>query len=370
MSPLLQFTIMMKVKKKILLIEDDVNLGITLQKILTLSNYDVSLATNGASGVQKAFQLNPDLILCDINMYPVDGYQVFKILEESAILARIPFVFLTGSAELNDIRYGLALGADDYLVKPVLKETLIQTIEKRLEKIGAIQEEARKSFNRLFDISPVGLVLFDEEKIIKANPTFRKISGINGTTNEIAFCDVWDTTSCDRVSTQISKIKTEHKEQIVEHIKFCNPGVSNNTGALSIAEFDRWYTNEVSYLGIFTPEASKNSGKESGEYIEEIYNVLRHENIRITEALGRKIMDLFRDTDQKIQNPPDSIFTARENQVLNLSMKGLPIKIIAERLNISDRTVEKHRTKLMEKAGASNMIEVIVFALKHNMVEI
>jgi DNA-binding NarL/FixJ family response regulator len=81
-------------------------------------------------------------------------------------------------------------------------------------------------------------------------------------------------------------------------------------------------------------------------------------------------MDLFRDKGGKIQNPPDSIFTAREIQVLNLSMEGLSIKVIAERLNISDRTVEKHRTRLMVKTGASNMIEVIVFALKHNLIEI
>jgi DNA-binding NarL/FixJ family response regulator len=51
-------------------------------------------------------------------------------------------------------------------------------------------------------------------------------------------------------------------------------------------------------------------------------------------------------------------------------MEGLPIKIIAYKLAIADRTVEKHRTRLMEKAGANNMIEVIVFALKNNLIEI
>lgn len=359
----------MKVKKKILLIEDDLNLGITLQKILSFSNYDVCHVTNGAAGVQKAFQFNPDLILCDINMYPVDGYQVFKLLEESSILSHIPFVFLTGSAELNDIRYGMALGADDYLIKPVAKETLIQTIEKRLEKFGAIQEEARKSFNRLFDVSPIGLVLFNEDKVVRANPTFRKLSGIKSTDIEIPLCDVWESDSYKRVSEKLNKLKHEHKEQIVEKVKFGDPGLSNHSGELFIAEFDR-YTHEIFYLGIFTLETERNASVENQEYVNEIYTLLKRENIKVSEALGQKIMELFKNTGKKIHNPADSIFTARENQILNLSMEGLPIKIIAERLNISDRTVEKHRTKLMEKTGASNMIEVIVFALKHNLVEI
>lgn len=368
---LLQIKPVMKAKKKILLIEDDIHLGATLQKILTLSNYDVSLATNGASGIQKAFHFSPDLILCDINMYPVDGYQVFKLLEESSILSHIPFVFLTGSAELNDIRYGMALGADDYLIKPVLKETLIQTIEKRLEKFGAIQEEAQKSFNRLFDISPIGLVLFNEERVVKANPTFRKLSGIGSAENEISIpvCSIWDGDSCKRIAEQIRKLKHEHKEQLVENIKFGDQSLTTHTGRLFIAEFNR-YTNEILYLGIFTLENKKEQDNENREYVDEIYKLLKHENIKISEELGKKITDLFKDAGRKIQNPPDSIFTTRENQVLNLSMEGLPIKIIAERLNISDRTVEKYRTKLMEKTGASNMIEVIVFALKHNLVEI
>lgn len=359
----------MKVKKKILLIEDDVNLGVTLQKILSFSNYDVSLATNGASGVQKAFQFNPDLILCDINMSPVNGYQVFKLLEESSLLANVPFVFLTGSAELDDIRYGMALGADDYLIKPVLKETLIQTIEKRLEKLGAIKEEARKSFNRLFDISPIGLIFMDEEKVVRANQTFRKLSGIDGDETDIPFCTIWDDDSCQRISEHIGKTKRGHKEQTVNNIKFSNSDLQNRSGQLTVAEFDN-FTNGIFYLGIFSLETEKNGAKENQEYVDEIYKLLKLENIKISETLGKKIMDLFKDTGRKIQNPPDSIFTIRENQVLNLSMEGLPIKVIAERLNISDRTVEKHRTKLMEKTGASNMIEVIVFALKHNLIEI
>ena len=66
----------------------------------------------------------------------------------------------------------------------------------------------------------------------------------------------------------------------------------------------------------------------------------------------------------------NKFFSKRENQVLCLSMEGLPTKIIADKLSISDRTVEKHRSRLMEKTNSNNMIEVIIFSLRNNLMEI
>jgi len=165
----------MNFQKKILIIEDDLGLGATVQNVLKLNKYDVCYANNGVTGIQKAFEYNPNLILCDINMVPLDGYQVYKVLEESSMLNRTPFIFLTGSSEIEDIRYGMALGADDYIVKPFNNVDLIRTIEKRLEKFKAIREEAGKEFDRLFELSPAGIFIFDGKIIYKANPEFKKL---------------------------------------------------------------------------------------------------------------------------------------------------------------------------------------------------
>ena len=106
-------------KKTILVIEDDHHLSKAITNLLKLQGiYDAYAAENGSIGIQKAFELVPDLILCDIGMSDIDGYQVFKILKESSITSMIPFIFLTGRSELDDIRLGLQLGADDYIVKP------------------------------------------------------------------------------------------------------------------------------------------------------------------------------------------------------------------------------------------------------------
>ncbi len=356
---------LMKFQKKILLIEDDQNLGLTIQNILIDANFDVCYVENGVLGIRKAFQYNPDLILCDINMEPIDGFHVYKLLEESSMLTRIPFVFLTGSSEVSQIRYGLSLGADDYLIKPVFKDTLIQSIEKRLEKFSAIRDEAFKSFNRLLEVAPVGMLLFDGKKIFKANSVFKKMATIVEDEKGLLLADFIDEESFGKVEILIkNQLKNGSKKQPNTVVKFKVQNSFNSSVNLVVVEFEQ-YSNYTLFLGLFTPESEKVSG-----YADEIYKLLKLENIQISTDLGQKITELFKNNRSNSQNTSDSIFTTRENQILNLSMEGLPIKVIADRLNISDRTVEKHRTRLMEKTGAGNMIEVIVYALKNNLIEI
>ena len=96
-------------KRAILIIEDDVPLARSISNLLkTQQIYDPYIAENGSIGIQKAFELIPDLILCDIGMCDIDGYQVFKILKESSITSIIPFIFLTGKSELDEIRLGVS----------------------------------------------------------------------------------------------------------------------------------------------------------------------------------------------------------------------------------------------------------------------
>lgn len=78
---------------KILLVEDDKALAITISNLLRVKGYEVTHAGDGAAGIQKAFALLPDLILCDISMNEISGYDVFNVLKESSATAMIPFVF-------------------------------------------------------------------------------------------------------------------------------------------------------------------------------------------------------------------------------------------------------------------------------------
>lgn len=141
--------------KKVLVIEDNLEVRENLAEILELSGYEVYTAENGKVGVQQARSTRPDIILCDVMMPELDGFGVLRILDQNPQTADIPFVFLTAKAEKDDFRKGMNLGADDYITKPFDDVELLDAIEMRLKK----SERIKKSF----DGTPTGLNNFISE---------------------------------------------------------------------------------------------------------------------------------------------------------------------------------------------------------------
>ena len=125
----------------ILVIEDNLDMRENIAEILELSNYKVTTAENGQVGVEKAREILPDLILCDIMMPELNGYGVLFILSKNAETASIPFIFLTAKTERQDIRKGMNLGADDYITKPFEENDLMQAIESRIKRNEIIKQE-------------------------------------------------------------------------------------------------------------------------------------------------------------------------------------------------------------------------------------
>ncbi|KAA3435942.1 response regulator [Rufibacter hautae] len=121
-------------KKRILIIEDHIDIRESSTEILELSGYEVLQAPDGKAGVALALAHLPDLILCDIMMPELDGFGVLYLLHKNPDTANIPFVFLTAKAERGDIRKGMEMGADDYLTKPFDGMELLVAVESRLAK--------------------------------------------------------------------------------------------------------------------------------------------------------------------------------------------------------------------------------------------
>ncbi len=120
--------------KTILLIEDNADLRENTAELLEESNYKIITAENGKIGIELAINHLPDLIICDIMMPELDGYEVLEILSKNPLTETIPFVFLTARSENSDLRKGMSLGADDYITKPFKEVELIEAIETRLRK--------------------------------------------------------------------------------------------------------------------------------------------------------------------------------------------------------------------------------------------
>lgn len=123
--------------KTILIIEDSDDIRESTAEMLELAGYKTYTAANGRVGVELATQVEPDLILCDIMMPELDGYGVLYLLQKNTTLATTPFIFMTAKADRADMRKGMELGADDYLIKPFDEIELFRAIEARLRKRNA-----------------------------------------------------------------------------------------------------------------------------------------------------------------------------------------------------------------------------------------
>jgi DNA-binding NarL/FixJ family response regulator len=133
----------MNSKSKVLIIEDETILRENLAELLTLHGYEVGMANDGLEGLEIIQKETPDLIICDIKMPKMDGYELFgkvKELNENFTF----FIFLSAKVEKDDIRIGMNLGADDYLTKPISSRDLIRAVEARLSLRENLLKEVSK----------------------------------------------------------------------------------------------------------------------------------------------------------------------------------------------------------------------------------
>jgi CRP-like cAMP-binding protein/CheY-like chemotaxis protein len=128
--------------KKIAVIEDNAEMRENIQEILELANYEVVSAEDGRKGLDLIKHEKPNLILCDIMMPELDGYGVLYYLSKDPEAASIPFVFLSAKAEMADLRKGMTLGADDYIIKPFDEVELLDAIDVRLKRSQSIKQLA------------------------------------------------------------------------------------------------------------------------------------------------------------------------------------------------------------------------------------
>ena len=119
---------------KVLVVEDTLSIREEISDILFMEGYVVFLAENGEIGFELALKELPDLIVSDILMPVLNGFEMFDKLRNNDKTMAIPLIFLSAKAEKEDIRNGMNLGAEDYLTKPIDTEDLLNSIENKIKK--------------------------------------------------------------------------------------------------------------------------------------------------------------------------------------------------------------------------------------------
>ena len=128
---------------KVLVIEDDRLTRDIILNLLLLREISAIAAADGRAGLQLAKEIIPDLILCDVRMPELSGYDVLAALRQDSTTATIPLIFLTAETNRDAIKGGQQLGANGYLNKPFTTAELLSAIAPYLSKAGDAEEEEK-----------------------------------------------------------------------------------------------------------------------------------------------------------------------------------------------------------------------------------
>jgi DNA-binding LytR/AlgR family response regulator len=163
--------------EKILIIEDQQDIREILHEILDMSGYAVTEAVNGKEGYDAILVNKPDLVICDIAMPKMDGFELLATITQKLKDDAVPpFIFLTAKVEKEDIRRGMNLGADDYIVKPFDHNELLDIVKLRLDKrkniLGNVESqsssnEISESFDKIALPTSEGLDLVKYSDVMK-----------------------------------------------------------------------------------------------------------------------------------------------------------------------------------------------------------
>ena len=118
------------------MVEDNPDNRILITDVLTALDYEVIVAVDGEAGVQAAASNVPDLILMDVRMPKMTGYDACRAMKATASLKDIPVVFLSAKGQDAEIQVGLEAGAEEYLLKPFAPDQLVERVKAILSKFG------------------------------------------------------------------------------------------------------------------------------------------------------------------------------------------------------------------------------------------
>ncbi len=121
--------------KKILIVDDEPNILLSLEFLMKKQGYDVFIARDGKEALSSINQEKPDVVILDIMMPEVDGYEVCKHVKENHLFQDTKVIFLSAKAKDNDIELGYQLGADLYLTKPFSTRNLIKQVNDLFQEV-------------------------------------------------------------------------------------------------------------------------------------------------------------------------------------------------------------------------------------------
>lgn len=323
--------------KKILIVEDDAVLRENTAEFIKGENFEVFVAEDGLAGVKQALKHLPDLILCDISMPHMNGYDFYKTIKQIKSTATIPLVFFSARTEYEDIRAGMQLGADDYIIKPFDFFELLKVIKTRLAKYDTIEQINDEKFNALIKHQRLGVFIYQKGKFLFYNETLATIFGYDyDEFSSIYLEDLFDDKYCN-------------KSKLLNEIDRC---LKDTKGSISFTFEALHKTLNTVFVELFGSVITYKG------YPSIIGNVIISDN----KNLVASILKLTKDIPTKL--------SSRELEVLELICKGKSTLEASKLLFLGQRTIETYRANLLEKTDSKNIAELIMYAIRNRLITV
>jgi two-component system alkaline phosphatase synthesis response regulator PhoP len=339
---------------KVLLIEPSKERNTILTSILIELNFRIISVRNVETAVKKWLEHSPQIIICQKDLREHSGFHLYSMLKTDLLKIGIPFVLLMNQFNKEDLLVGMELGIDSFIFPPYDQEKISNILHKQLQKSKERNQVAGNQFKSIFEVTPFGVFIARDAKIIEANKSFYKLIG-----------ETFDKTN-PYIITNIFDFHTDKSNEL--KLLRCLNGISRyayfkciSLKAEPSVEFDIYLSftengmPSTKIMGLVIPVSEKKKDSNLSEKVKPQKN---------RSALNEALHSLT------YVNENDDFFTAREKQVLRLSAKGEPVKRIADHLGISARTVEKHRSNIIRKTKSGNIIEAVFYASKKHIIEL
>lgn len=132
---------------KILVVDDEKNIRLVVGKSLEKAGFEVYYAVDGVQAVEKANDINPDLVLLDLRLPKLNGFLVLEALKSDTTTEDIPVIILSALSEEDDVQKAISLGAEDFLVKPISQSDLLSAVEANIRNEETNGEEEKEEEN-------------------------------------------------------------------------------------------------------------------------------------------------------------------------------------------------------------------------------
>lgn len=335
---------------KILIVDDaPANLAILFNH-LRLLNYHVLVSDNGIDAVEQAARIVPDLILLDVRMQGMDGYETCRALKANQASASIPILFLSALTDTDDRLKGFEAGGVDYITKPVDVEEVaarikthlqIAHLQRQLAMVNEQLEEKVAARTAELELANASLQAEIKERYQRQRENEQLLTLLQEQNQQLSYFMSWMLQSRPKAQIELTQL---FSQQLLDNFAVIGDGLQT---AITMLE---------------------EQGEADEALLNHLFGVgLRHHQMRLYLD---KMAHTGRVAEQGLPDatsPLLDLLTERERDVLTLLCDGLSSNEIAEKLALSDVTVRSHRTSVMRKLKISHIPGLVKFALRHNL---